>query len=71
MLLFSLSAAGQQAIIVGLKLLLLPEAALPPPSWIAVRVAVVGVMGFLGFTMRGRFSRSVESWRRSRTARLR
>jgi rod shape-determining protein MreD len=71
MLVFSLASAGQQAIIVGLKLLLLPEAALPTPSWTAARVLVVGVLGFLGFSIQGHFTRGVESWRRNRTARLR
>ena len=71
MLVFSLAAAAQQGIIVGLKLLLLPGAALPTPSWIAARVVVVGVLGVLGFILRKRYSRGVESWRRNRTARLR
>jgi rod shape-determining protein MreD len=71
MLLFSLAAAVQQAIIAGLKLLLLPEAALPTPSWIAARVVVVGIVGFLGFAVKGRYASGVESWRRNRTARLR
>lgn len=71
MLLFSLAAAVQQAIIVGLRLLLLPEAALPTPSWIAARVATVGVLGFLGLALKGRFIKGAENWRRNRTARLR
>ena len=71
MLVFSLAAAAQQVIIVGLKLLLMPGAALPTPSWIAARVVVVGVLGVLGFILRKRYSRGVESWRRNRTARLR
>lgn len=70
-LLFSVAAAAQQAIIVGLKLLLLPEAALPPTTWMATRVLVSGALGLVGFALRGRLVRGVQSWRRNRTARLR
>ncbi|MDH3254992.1 MAG: rod shape-determining protein MreD [Acidobacteriota bacterium] len=71
MLLFSLAAAVQQALIVGLRLVLLPEAALPTVPGIAARIAVVGLLGYVGFSGRGYFTRGLERWRSSRRARLR
>lgn len=68
---FSLAAAVQQAIIVGLRLVLLPEAAMPTTAGILGRIIVVGALGFLGFWARERFTKGAAKWRRNRRARLR
>jgi rod shape-determining protein MreD len=68
---FSLAAAVQQAILVGLRLVLLPETSLPSIFGLVTRVLGVGVLGFLGYAGRKRWILGVQRWRSSRTARLR
>jgi rod shape-determining protein MreD len=68
---FSLAAAVQQAILVGLRLLLLPETSLLSVSGLVTRVLGVGVLGFLGYAGRKRWLLGIHRWRSSRMARLR
>ena len=68
---FSLAAAVQQAVLIGLRLLLLPETALPPLPGLVARILGVGALGFLGYVGRQRWFSGVARWRSSRRARLR
>ena len=71
LLAFSLAAAVQQAIVIGLRMLLLPETALPTLVGLVARILGVGVLGFLGHVGRQRWVRGVARWRSNRRARLR
>ena len=68
---FSLAAAVQQAIVIGLRMLLLPETALPPLVGLLARILGVGALGFFGYVGRKRWITGVARWRSNRRARLR
>ncbi len=61
----AVAAVVQQAVAVGLALALLPEPRLPDPLWLAIRAAVVGVLGMLFFAF-GRWWRGGADRRRRR-----
>ncbi|MEE8138260.1 MAG: hypothetical protein V3T81_05240 [Thermoanaerobaculia bacterium] len=68
-LLFTLAAACQQVLLIGIALLLmLPEQAF---SWVLVKVVTSGFLGVALLLANSRLRRQVESWRRSRRARIR
>lgn len=71
LLLFSLAAAAQQAILLGLSLLLVSSPGLPDLTWTLVRVATSGLVGTALFAI-GRAGRTrMAKWRRGRQSRLR
>lgn len=49
----AVAAAVQQAVVVGLALVLLPEPRLPDPLWLALRVTSTGLLGMLLFALGG------------------
>lgn len=61
----AVAAVVQQAVAVGLALALLPEPRLPDPLWLAIRAAVVAVLGTLFFAL-GRWWRGGTDRRRRR-----
>ena len=71
MLLFSLAASLQQALIYGLLLFLTGEAPAPELPWLALKVAVCGVLGALLVAGRAAFSDRIVSRRRRRVSRVR
>ena len=71
MLLFAVAAAAQQAVLLGLRSVLLADVVLPEPAWLVSRVVTTGAIGLLGYAGQRQFASSVEGWRRSRRSRLR
>jgi rod shape-determining protein MreD len=69
--LVSFAAVAQQAIVVGLALLLLPAPELPNPLWVAVRAGACGALGMAIHIGTIRWRRSAEARRRGRMSRLR
>lgn len=65
------AAALQEAIVVGLMFLLLPEPPLPDPLWIGIRAGVSGVLGMVVYVLAGHWRRGAEARRRNRMGRLR
>jgi rod shape-determining protein MreD len=65
------AAALQEAIVVGLMVLLLPDPPLPDPVWVGIRAAVSGVLGMSVYILAGRWRRNAEVRRRTRMGRLR
>lgn len=65
------ASALQQAIVVGLASLLLPEPALPEAWWVAVQAGTCGVIGMAAYVASSRWRRSSEARRRGRMSRLR
>ena len=69
-LMFALASAAQQAILVGLVVMLLAEPALPGLTWTLARVAATGVVGVSFVVIRRNALGRYQSWRRTRTSRL-
>ncbi|HKV09489.1 MAG TPA: hypothetical protein VJ725_15205 [Thermoanaerobaculia bacterium] len=67
----SFAAALQQAIVVGLAFLLLPDPPLPDPLWIAIQSGACGVLGMVVHVATGHWRRNAEARRRNRMSRLR
>ncbi|HEX3555755.1 MAG TPA: rod shape-determining protein MreD [Thermoanaerobaculia bacterium] len=67
----SFASALQQAIVVGLVLVLLPSPELPSPVWVAVRAGTCGLLGLAIHVALGNWRRSSEARRRGRMNRLR
>ena len=67
----SFASALQQAIVVGLVLVLLPSPELPSPLWVAVRAGTCGLLGLAIYVALGNWRRSSEARRRGRMNRLR
>jgi len=67
----SFASALQQAIVVGLVLVLLPSPELPSPVWVAVRAGTCGLLGLAIYVALGNWRRSSEARRRGRMNRLR
>lgn len=67
----SFAAALQQAIVVGLAFLLLPDPPLPDPLWIAIQSGACGVLGMIVYAATGHWRRNAEARRRNRMSRLR
>lgn len=70
-LLFSLAAAAQQVLLMGVALVIMPEPEFSHYYWALVKVATSGLLGVTLFTVRSRLTARVEGWRRSRTAKIR
>ena len=71
MLLFAVAAVAQQALLFGLRMLLLADPSLPDPAWLVARVLTVGILGLVGYAGQRQFASGVEKWRRTRRSRLR
>lgn len=68
---FSLAAAAQQAMVLGMSLVLMPSPEAPDLRWLLVKVVTTGVLGlglYLGST---RLRSKMEIWRRARTSKVR
>lgn len=65
------ASALQQAIVVGLSLLLLPAPELPSPLWVAIQAGASGVLGLVVYIASGHWRRSADARRRGRMSRLR
>lgn len=71
LLVFAVTAAAQQLILLGLSLLFLADADLPQYSWILVRVGTTGVLGGVLYLANRRMRSRLEMWRRTRKTRIR
>ncbi len=69
-LMFALAAAAQQAILVGLVVMLLADPALPDLTWTLLKVAATGVVGALVVVIRRSSMSRIETWKRSRISKL-
>lgn len=69
-LMFALAAAAQQAILVGLVVMLLADPALPDLTWMLIKVAATGLIGMLFMAIRRRSTKRLEAWKRTRTSKL-
>jgi rod shape-determining protein MreD len=67
----SFASALQQAVAVGLTLVLLPSPELPSPLWVAVKAGSCGLLGLAIYVAMGEWRRSSEARRRGRMNRLR
>jgi len=65
------AAVLQEAIVVALAFMLLPDPALPNPIWVAVRAGACGVLGMVVHIAGRRWRRTAEARRRNRMSRLR
>ncbi len=69
--LVSFAAAMQEAIVVGLMVMLLPDPQLPTPVEVAARAGLCGVLGMIFYIFGNRWTRNSEARRRNRMSRLR
>jgi rod shape-determining protein MreD len=67
----SFASVLQQAILVGLAVLLLPTPELPNPLWAAVRAGACGLLGMAVYVVSDRWRRTADSRRRGRMNKLR
>lgn len=67
----SFAAALQEAIVVVLMVMLLPDPQLPAPLGVAVRAGVTGVVGMVLYIVGKRWRSGAETRRRNRMSRLR
>jgi rod shape-determining protein MreD len=68
----SFASVLQQAIVVGLRFLLLPSAEeVPSTLWIAIQAGACGVLGMAVYVVTGHWRRTAEARRRGRMSRLR
>lgn len=67
----SFAAAMQEAIVVGLMVMLLPDPQLPTPVEVALRAGLCGVLGMVLYIVGKRWRRDSEVRRRNRMSRLR
>jgi rod shape-determining protein MreD len=67
----SFAAALQEAIVVGLVVMLLPDPQLPTPIGVAVKAGLCGVLGMILYIAGKRWRVGSESRRRNRMSRLR
>ncbi|HEX2223429.1 MAG TPA: rod shape-determining protein MreD [Thermoanaerobaculia bacterium] len=65
------ASALQQAIVVALTFLLLPEPALPEPYWVAVQAGACGLVGMAAYIAGRRWRQGMDTRRRNRMSRLR
>lgn len=67
----SFAAALQEAIVVGLMVMLLPDPQLPTPFGVALKAGLCGVLGMFLHIAGGQWRQGAESRRRNRMSRLR
>lgn len=69
--LYAVASAVQQAVLVLLVALLLPQPTLPSLEAVLLKIGSTGLLGMVVFSGRRRFASSVAQWRKSREDRLR
>lgn len=67
----SFASVLQEAIVVALMVMLLPDPELPTPVAVAVRAGLCGVLGMFLYMVWDRWTRGADARRRSRMSRLR
>ncbi|HEX9945850.1 MAG TPA: rod shape-determining protein MreD [Thermoanaerobaculia bacterium] len=67
----SFASVLQQAVVVGLAILLLPAPEMPSPVWAAVRAGACGLLGMAVYIAGSHWRRTSEARRRGRMSRLR
>ena len=67
----SFAAALQEAIVVGLMVMLLPDPQLPTPLGVALKAGLCGVLGMILYMAGSRWQQGADSRRRNRMSRLR
>ncbi len=67
----SFASVLQQAIVVGLRFMLLPAAEVPSPLWIAIQAGASGVLGMVVYAVTDHWRRNADARRRGRMSRLR
>jgi rod shape-determining protein MreD len=67
----SFASVLQQAIVVGLRFLLLPAAEVPSPLWTAIQAGACGVLGMAVYVVMDHWRRNADTRRRGRMSRLR
>ncbi len=67
----SFASVLQEAIVVALMVMLLPDPELPTPVAVAVRAGLCGVLGMFLYVVGDRWTRGADARRRSRMSRLR
>ena len=65
------ASALQQAIVVALTFLLLPEPSLPEPLWVAVQAGACGLLGMAAYIAGRHWRQGMDTRRRNRMNRLR
>lgn len=70
-LVFSLAAATQQALLVGITLLLIPNPEAPDFRWVLIKVLTTGILGLVLYLSSTRMRTRMEARRRSKTAKIR
>lgn len=71
LLVFCLAAAAQQALVLGVAVLILPNPEAPNLRWVLIKVGSTGVLGLILYQARARMLSRMDSWRRSRTSKVR
>jgi len=71
LLVFFLAAAAQQALVLGVSVLIIPSPEVPDFRWILIKVASTGVLGLMLYQARSRLLVRMDSWRRGRTSKVR
>ena len=71
LLVFCLAAAAQQALILGIAVLIVPNPEAPDLRWVLIKVASTGVLGLILYQTRARMLVRMDSWRRNRTSKVR
>lgn len=70
LLAFALGAALHEALLTLLAVLLYARPEIPAPAWLLLKVGTTATLGLALYLARRRLLRQQESWRRSRTGRL-
>jgi len=71
LLVFCLAAAAQQALVLGVAILILPTPEAPDLRWVLIKVGTSGILGLFLFQARTRLMVRMDSWRRTRTSKVR
>lgn len=71
LLIYLLASAAQQAMLMGIAILLLPAPEFPEVPWLLVRAGTTGVLGVMLHIVRSRLSGRMETWRRSKGSKIR
>ena len=71
LLVFFMAAAAQQALVLGIAVLILPNPEAPDLRWVLIKVATTGALGLMLYQTRARMLVRMDSWRRNRTAKVR
>lgn len=71
LLVFCLAAVAQQALVLGVAILILPTPEAPDLRWVLIKVGTSGILGLFLFQARNRMMVRMDSWRRTRTSKVR